>query len=110
LVAQNDDAAVVLLNQSNARWLTLRLVGPNGTSAVGARATIHFADGRAAAYEITAGSGYLSQSAAEIYVGLGRAAPERTEIRWPSGESQQLDLKGKNRRLILREPNPGRGG
>ncbi|HEX2473328.1 MAG TPA: FG-GAP-like repeat-containing protein, partial [Lacipirellulaceae bacterium] len=109
LVAQNDDMAVALVNRSNSRWLTLRLVGQKGTSAVGARVIIHFADGRASAHELFAGSGYFSQSAAEIYVGSA-AAPERAEIRWPSGQSRQVDLKGKSGRLILQEPNRGRGG
>ncbi|HEY3391104.1 MAG TPA: FG-GAP-like repeat-containing protein [Lacipirellulaceae bacterium] len=108
LVAQNDDAVVTLVNQSTGRWLSLRLVGLNGTSAVGARVTIHSADGRTTAHEVYAGSGYLSQSAAEIYIGLGIAAPVRAEIHWPSGQSQSLDLKGKSGRLILKEPKPRR--
>jgi hypothetical protein len=104
LVTQNDDAAIALVNQSTSSWLSLRLVGRRGTSAVSARATIHFADGRAAAHELFAGSGYLSQSAAEIFVGLGEAAPELAEIRWPSGQVQRVDLKDKSGRLILNEP------
>ncbi|HJQ80297.1 MAG TPA: FG-GAP-like repeat-containing protein, partial [Lacipirellulaceae bacterium] len=108
LVAQNDDAVVTLVNQSTGSWLSLRLIGLNGTSAVGARVTIHSADGRATAHELYAGSGYLSQSAAEIYIGLGATAPERAEIRWPSGQSQSVDLTGKSGRFVLEEPNPRR--
>jgi hypothetical protein len=104
LVAQNDDVAVALMNQSRPGWLSLRLVGPRGTSAVGARVTIRFADGRTTAHELFAGSGYLSQSAAEIYVGLGAVAPERAEIRWPTGKSQIVGLQGKYGRLILKQP------
>jgi hypothetical protein len=106
LVTQNDDATVALVNQSIERWLTLRLIGSNGTSAVGARVTIHFADGRATAHEIYAGSGYLTQSAAEVYVGTADAAPERAEVLWPSGQRQTVDLQGKSGRLILKEPGP----
>jgi hypothetical protein len=108
LVAQNDAAVVTLVNQSTRGWLSLRLVGLNGTSAVGARVTIHSADARATAHELFAGSGYLSQSASEIYIGLGAAAPERAEIRWPSGQSQSVDLKGKSGRLLLTEPSQRR--
>jgi hypothetical protein len=104
LVTQNDDVAIALVNQSAGHWLILRLVGPGGTGAVGARVTIHFADGRAMAHEVYAGSGYLSQSAGEIYVGMGDAGPRRAEIVWPSGPRQSVDLDGKTGRLILKEP------
>jgi hypothetical protein len=77
-------------------------VNERGTPAIGARLTIHFADGRTIASELCAGSGYLSQSAPEIYVGLAGAQPVRAEIHWPSGVSQNVDLNGRSGRLTLK--------
>jgi hypothetical protein len=104
LVAQNDAEVVSLRNQSNEDWLALRLVGPKDTPALGAHVTTHFADGRKTASEICAGSGYLSQSAPEIYIGLAAAAAVRAEIRWPTGAVQSVDLNGKSGRLLLSAP------
>jgi hypothetical protein len=105
LVAQNDEAVVALRNQSAKTWLSLRLVDPEGTPAIGARVRTYFADGRAIAGELCAGSGYLSQSSPEVYIGLGGAAPERAEIHWPTGNVQSVDLHGKAGRLTLKSPN-----
>jgi hypothetical protein len=105
LVMQNDDAAVVLRNQSPREWLALRLIGPGGTPAIGARVTLHFADGCTRISELSAGSGYLSQSAPEIFVGVGEGMPEWAEISWLSGEIQMVDLKGKSGRLTIEAPN-----
>jgi hypothetical protein len=102
LIAQNDAPVATLRNQSPRSSLALRLVNERGTPAIGARLTIHFADGRTIASELCAGSGYLSQSAAEIYVGLAGAEPVRTEIHWPSGVSQNVDLKGRTGRLTVK--------
>jgi hypothetical protein len=110
LVAQNDDALVALANQSPRSWLVLRLVGVSGTPAIGTRVITHFADGRASVSEVIAGSGYLSQSSAEIYIGLGGAAPERAEIHWPRGRVQTVSLRGKSGRLTLRAAAPAKNG
>jgi hypothetical protein len=105
VIAQNDDAAVPLRNQSDATWLTLRLVDANGVPAIGARVIVYFADGRTTASELCAGSGYLSQSAPEIYMGMGGpAVPVRAEIRWPTGVVERVDLRGKAGRVTLTTP------
>ena len=104
LVAQNDNAFVSLANRSPRNWLTLRLVGANGTPAIGARVIMSFADGRTSAHELSAGSGYLSQSAAEVSIGLGGAAPQRAEIHWPGGRVQTVRLQGKSGRQMLKAP------
>jgi hypothetical protein len=108
LVAQNDDAVVSLRNRSDKPWLALRLVDLNGTPAIGARVTTYFTDGRMTASELCAGSGYLSQSAAEIYIGLAAAPAVRAEVRWPRGEVQSVGLNGKTGRLTLTAPEAAR--
>lgn len=102
LITQNDDLTVVLRNQSAETGLCLRLSGPKGNpNGIGARVTVHYEDGRASCTELCAGSGYLSQSAPEVYIGLGSALPERAEIRWPSGGVQTVDLKGRTGRIVV---------
>lgn len=101
LVAQNNDAAVALQNKGAEAWLALRLLNANGTPAIGTKVTVHFASGRASASELCAGSGYLSQSAAEVFVGQGDDAPVSADIRWSSGETQNVTLRGKAGRLVI---------
>jgi hypothetical protein len=104
LIAQNNDAAIPLRNRAPRDWLSLRLESAKGTPAIGAQAAIHFADGRRIAAELSAGTGYLSQSAPEIYIGLGQATPVRADIRWTTGQTQQVDLNGKTGRVTLKAP------
>jgi hypothetical protein len=101
LILQNDDEPLALRNESPRSWLALRLVTARGTPAIGARTTVHFADGRVAVAELAAGSGYLSQSSAEIYLGADQPAPVRADIRWPGGETQSIDLTGRTGRMIV---------
>jgi hypothetical protein len=98
-----------LRNQSARTWLALRLVDSRGIPAIGARVTVRFADGRVVAHEHSAGSGYLSQSAPEIYIGLADAAPQRAEIRWPAGATQSVDLVGRSGRIVLVSPGDPQG-
>jgi hypothetical protein len=105
LIAQNNDALLALQNEATGSWLILRLIGSNGTAAIGARATIRFHDGSSCTSELCAGGGYLSQSAPEIYLGLAGRRPRQAEITWPSGNRQTLSLDGKSGRITLKEPN-----
>jgi hypothetical protein len=100
VVAQNNDVAATLRNQGGGAWLALRLVGPQGTPAIGARVTTHFSDGRVMVSEVCAGAGYLSQSTAEIFIGAGDS-PKRADVVWPRGQRQEIDLREKTGRLTL---------
>lgn len=73
------------------RWLAVKLVGSGRVNrdAVGARVTVTTADGRRQMQEVRAGgTGVGGGSALELYFGLGNAALQTVEIRWPDGTLQ----------------------
>jgi hypothetical protein len=69
--------------------VALRGVAGNPT-AVGARLTLALADGSSQTSEITAGSGYFSQSSATAFFGYAEnITPVRLKIRWPDGRETE---------------------
>jgi hypothetical protein len=75
---------------TQARRITLRLRGsqPHNRDAVGAVVRLT-AGGQTQVREVRAGSSYLSQSAMELYFGLGGASrAEEIEVRWPDGRRE----------------------
>jgi hypothetical protein len=89
LIAQNNDTPVAFFGQrapGSGRLLKVRVTGGKTGSAAGARVTVNLAGGRRAVGEIAAGSGYLSQSMPEMYVGLGEAGvAAEIVVRWADG-------------------------
>ena len=84
----NDEpVAFVRTRQPGAgRMLKVRLTAAAGALVAGARVTVQRADGTRAVGDVAAGSGYLSQSGPELYVGLGSAGSVReVAVRWPDG-------------------------
>ena len=66
--------------------LAVRLAGkPGNPTGVGARVTLIRGDGKVA-QEVTAGSGYASQSSATLFFGLGTGKAKQLLVRWPDGE------------------------
>lgn len=66
--------------------LAVKLKGEAGNpTAVGARVTLVH-DGGRVAQEVTAGSGYASQSSATLFFGLGAGKAKQLVVRWPDGE------------------------
>jgi hypothetical protein len=107
-VAINNNAgpAVLLRNDGGSgNSLGLELAGRGGNrSALGARVRV-LAAGQTSTRWATAGSGYLSTSAAHVHVGLGAAThADRVEIHWPSGALQVLENVPAQQRLRLEEP------
>jgi len=83
--------ARLLLNETpGGRSLQLLLVGRRGSrDAVGARLLVEIAAG-SVAYEVRAGSSYLSQSQRAVHVGLGEAAEVAdVRIRWPGSSVER---------------------
>jgi hypothetical protein len=110
LVTRCGDSLLLLRNEVGNRngWLTLRLVGRSSNrDAVGARVTVHLGE-RREMKEVKAGSSYLSQGSLELTFGLGEArAADRVEIRWPSGEIQELGrIDSGNRVTVLEGVGP----
>ena len=89
LVSRNSEATLVFRNQGRAGRHSLRvdLQGPPGNPhALGAHATAEYADGTTQAGEVSAGSGYYSQSTAALFFGFTEQNPlRRVRVRWPSG-------------------------
>jgi hypothetical protein len=81
-----------LAERRTVHWLKIRLVGTKSNrDGLGALVRVH-AGGRVQTRAHDGKSGYLSQSAMPLYVGLGEAkAIERIEVLWPSGTRQVLE-------------------
>jgi hypothetical protein len=91
------------------RLLEVRLVGkPGNLPAVGSRITVRQEEtGQSQTCEVTAGSGYLSQSEAARWFGLGPvAAGARLQItvRWPDGASSTKEAIAGARRVQIPQP------
>ncbi len=107
----SDKPQVLISNLSAKRkpqFLKIRLVGSKSNrDALGATVKVHcgaktfhrFHDGK---------SGYLAQSAAPLYIGVGAAAQiDRIEVLWPSGKQQVLtDKLAINSQLTITEDAP----
>jgi len=92
-------------------WIAVLLEGaaPH-RSAVGARVRVVRAsrDGASAPLVdgVRAGEGFLAQSSAWLHFGLGGAAVEAIEVRWPSGREQRWEGLEANERYVLSEGVP----
>ena len=61
--------------------------------------------------EIQSGSGYLSQNELRILFGLGnRTIVDKMEIRWPSGEEEQMERIRANQLIVVTENKEGKDG
>jgi hypothetical protein len=90
MIGINNDAPVYLQNKLANPMKTIRLVGPaKNVAAIGSRVQLTFADGRQQSHELYAGGGYLSQSAAEIFVADSDNL-ESIDIRWPDGTQKTV--------------------
>jgi hypothetical protein len=80
-----------LADRHQIHWLAIRLVGTAANrDGLGATVTVFSAAGRQTRVH-DGKSGYLAQSAAPLYFGLGGAdAAERIEVTWPGGETQTI--------------------
>ena len=100
--------AEIWLNDSPApgHWLQLQLVGTKSNrDAIGARVKVVTA-GLTQFNHVSSAAGYASSSLAPLHFGLGAdASVRRIEIRWPSGQLQELrDVAAADRLLRVVEP------
>lgn len=103
LVGVNNNNLLAFSNTSektNSR-LSLSLKGETeNPTAVGARVTVHLSDGTTQSAEVSAGSGYLSQSSPALLFGLGEHIAQMVEVRWPNGSRTKTNLNGEKRITI----------
>jgi hypothetical protein len=92
-VTRNNDVALAFLNHGapSHHSFGVALRGAAGNpSAVGSRLTLQLADGSTQTSEITAGSGYFTQSSTTLFFGYpDSATPVKLKIRWPDGHESE---------------------
>ena len=92
-VTRNNDTALVFLNRGRSGFHNFGVVlrgAPGSPAAVGARLTLELADGSTQTSEVSAGSGYLTQSSATVFFGYPDSSPPaRLRIRWPDGRTTE---------------------
>jgi enediyne biosynthesis protein E4 len=90
-VTRNNGRSLALANtgRSERNSFAVNLRGtPGNPTAVGARVTIEMSDGTTQSAEVTAGSGYLSQSSPSLFFGYTSSHPPRSiHVRWPGGRT-----------------------
>ena len=92
--------AFVSKGAARGQFVTVRLRGPAGNpNAIGALVKLTTATGAPQTAEVHAGSGYLSQSPADLTFGLGDAKEiDSITVRWPDGTRSEV-----------KQPKPGNG-
>ncbi len=97
---QNDDRLLAFTAQpaTAARAITVRLSGPSGNpTAVGARVTLADGPRVLTVSEVTAGSGYQSQSTATLFLTLPRGIKNPAlRIRWPGGATTDATISARD--------------
>ena len=89
--------------RSQNQWVALHLLtGDPPRTALGARILARVGE-REMPREVRVGGSYLSQSEPWILLGLGQAPKvDRLEVRWPSGEVEELrDIPSGHRHRIV---------
>jgi len=87
-------------------WIGFQLEGSKSNrDAIGAKLTLR-ADGRVLVRWITGGSSYISSHDKRVVFGLGKMAPKSLslEIRWPSGQIQNISGLALSQYQVVREP------
>jgi hypothetical protein len=96
VITRNNDSPLAWRNGGvpGRRSLSVRFRQPGANpSAIGARVTVEFADGATRVAEISAGSGYFSQSEPAVFFGSPSSNPaRRVRVRWPDGEMSESDV------------------
>jgi len=94
-----------LAEQRELSYLRLRLEGvASNRSGIGAQIRIQLGE-RTLYRQHDGKTGYIAQSDAPLYVGLGNASKvDRIEVRWPSGTVDVIDEGiGRNRLVVIKE-------
>ncbi len=106
LIARNKGSMMAFENHTEAgQTVMVRLEGPaSNPTAVGARVSLHLSDGSVQTAEMSAGSGYLTQSTAAVTFGLGQeSTPSSIQVRWPDG-SEKTYTSGLEGSVIVLKP------
>ncbi len=103
-VTRSNDRPLTFLNRSRPGRHSFGVAlrgAPGNPAAVGARLTLQLTDGSTQTAEISAGSGYLTQSSATTFFGyLDSALPQRLRIRWPDGRETESEFTAPPPKLL----------
>ena len=78
----------VFVNQTQSNSIAIRILDRSeGRNHIGTKVSVIFSDGSIQLHEVSAGGGYLSQSAPVVFIGKGNSERkvESIKIRWPDG-------------------------
>jgi hypothetical protein len=78
----------VFVNQTQSNSIAIRILDiSEGRNYIGTKVSVIFSDGSIQLHEVSAGGGYLSQSAPVVFIGEGNSERkvESIKIRWPDG-------------------------
>jgi hypothetical protein len=94
IVQTNADQPLLLyhnITEKTGNWIELKLIGTRSNrDAIGARIRVE-AGGITQIREVDGGNGYAGESTRRVHFGLGKTTKiDRIEIRWPSGQTQQV--------------------
>ena len=93
----------------NRDWIELSLEGSKSNrSAIGAQVVVKWQNAQGAQeqkQEICGGSGFCAQNSRRLHFGLGaNAKVKQIQIRWPAGQTQNLDAFEANQLHQIKEP------
>ena len=107
VVTRVNENVLALANRGNpdGHYFTVKLTGERGNpDAIGARITVRFKDGTAQASELSAGSGYLSQSEPLAFFGYPAGNPPATiDVTWPDGTRTTHPFQAGTPRITLQK-------
>ena len=111
VVSNLDDWPDLIRNESDivGGWLGVRLQGaePKNRAAIGAHATLEFADGSATVREIVGGGGYLGSNDRTLHFGFAAdKKPIRLKVRWPNGAVETCAVPASGRYFGLSQGRP----
>jgi hypothetical protein len=110
LITRNNSTSLAFRNNGVTGRHSFRILlhGPPGNpTAVGARVTVELADGSTQTSEVSAGSGYYSQSSAACFFGFpGTILPRKVKVRWPSGAVTEHAAPTATGTMTLSAPPP----
>jgi len=107
IVANQNGPLLVYKNegQDDFHWISFDLVGQGKNwEAIGAEVELYYGE-RRQLQVVTTAVGFASQNQRRLYFGVGEdAGPLRATVRWPSGQTQELDGLTVDRVHELEEP------
>ena len=95
IVGVNSGKLRTFLNQTQSKSMAIRIFDRSeGRNHIGAKISVNFSDDSIQLHEVSAGGGYLSQSAPVVFIGEGTSQRKvkSIHIRWPDGSIEKFKV------------------